>query len=287
MRLISELRHLPEFVKISHSVFALPFALAALFLGAAGMPRPMTLLLVIGAVVTARFAAMAFNRIVDRRWDALNPRTVERHLPARKVSLPTAWMVVIISILLFIAIAWKINALAFQLSPVALLAVLGYSFTKRFTSFSHFFLGAALGIAPLGAWVAARGELASPIPWLMGLAVLCWVAGFDIIYALQDEAFDRSQQLHSMVVRWGTRRALGLVRVLHGAMWMLLVAIGILAHSNRIYFAGVAAILLALIWEQWLMREAGTERLQKAFFEANAIVSFSYFATVVLSVMTS
>ncbi len=283
MRFAAELRHLPDFVKISHSVFALPFALASLILASDGWPGGRPLLLVIAAVVTARLAAMTFNRIADRKWDALNPRTQERHLPTGKISLPTAWLVLLWTTAAFIFIAGLINHLAFILSPVALAFVLGYSFTKRFTSFSHFVLGAALGIAPLGAWVAARGELASTTPWLLALSVLCWVAGFDIIYALQDEGFDRTQQLHSMVVRLGPAAALRLVRLLHLIMWFLLFAIRWVTPTTWAYDAGCGLIAGFLLWEHWLMCRSNPDGLQKAFFHANALVSFAYLVTVVLN----
>ena len=280
---LKELRYFPEFVKLSHSVFALPFALAALILAMKGVPDWRTLLLVIGAVISARFTAMAFNRIVDTHYDALNPRTADRHLPSGKMSIFTAWGIVVVGAFIFILISIMINKLAGMLSPVALVIILGYSFTKRFTSLSHFFLGAALGLAPLGAWVSARGTLNDLVPWLLALAVIFWVAGFDIIYALQDLEFDKVHNLHSMVVALGPKRSMILVRLLHAAMFLILVAIGFLLHLNPIYFGGLVIVLLSLIWEQWLMRRLDQKNIQTAFLQANALASFGYLGAVVLS----
>lgn len=284
MSLFQELRHFPDFVKLSHSVFALPFALAALLLASRGLPKITILALVIAALITARTAAMAFNRIVDRKIDAKNPRTATRHIPAGSISLLTAWVIVIISTAAFIIISFSINSLAGYLSPVALLVIFGYSFTKRFTDFSHFVLGAALGLAPIGAWVAVQMNLESYTPWLLGLAVVLWVAGFDIIYAIQDVEFDRSNGLHSMVVKLGKERALHLVGFLHSGMFVMLIFIGLLMHLTWLYFCGLALVLLSLIWEQWLIRRLNQGNLQLAFLQANAGASFGYLAAVVMGV---
>ncbi|MBI4026067.1 MAG: UbiA family prenyltransferase [Verrucomicrobia bacterium] len=282
MNLIQELRHAPEFVKLSHSVFALPFALASLFLAARGAPEARTLWLVVGAVVTARLAAMAFNRVVDARLDAANPRTAGRHLPAGKISRATAWAIVTAGALLFILISAAINTLAAMLSPLALAVVFGYSFTKRFTRYSHFVLGAALGLAPLGAWVAMRAELGDVAPWLLALAVTCWVAGFDMIYALQDVEFDRAHGLHSMPAAVGATRSLWLVRALHLIMLAILLVIGLILRLGWPYFAGLTLVLASLTWEQWLLRQPDSRKLQLAFLQANGLASFGYLAAVLL-----
>jgi 4-hydroxybenzoate polyprenyltransferase len=279
-----ELRHFPEFVKISHSVFALPFALAALLLGAQTFPDWRILCLVVCAVVCARFTAMAFNRIVDSKFDSQNPRTSQRHLPSGKMSKSTAWAIVFLGISLFIFISWKINNLAYLLSPIALTVILGYSFTKRFTHLSHFVLGIALGLAPLGAWVAVRNDLSSLIPWLLALAVMCWVSGFDMIYALQDQDFDRRHGLHSMIVALGEANVLRLVPLLHTIMLCLLVWIGISIHLKMIYFLGLLVVLGSLVWEQWLIRHLNESNLQKAFFQANAIASFGFLGATILGI---
>lgn len=283
-RIWRELRQLPEFVKLSHSVFALPFALASLLLAFRGLPQGRVLILVIAAVVTARVTAMAFNRVVDARIDAANPRTAGRHLPTGQISMRTAWGIVVISAIGFVAIAWSINRLAGVLSPVALTVILGYSYTKRFTRFSHFVLGIALGLAPLGAWVAARGELTEVAPWLLALAVVCWVAGFDMIYAMQDAEFDRAHGLHSMVVALGPARTLVLVRLLHATMWLLLATVGLVLELRWPYAAGLVIVLAGLVWEQWLLRRPDQKNLQWAFLQANGIASFGYLAAAALGV---
>jgi 4-hydroxybenzoate polyprenyltransferase len=284
MSFSQELRHFPDFVKLSHSVFALPFALAALLLASGGLPKATDLALVIAALVTARTAAMAFNRIVDRKIDAENPRTAVRHIPSGAVSLATAWMIVAASTIAFIAISFSINRLAGYLSPVALLIIFGYSFTKRFTNFSHFVLGIALGLAPIGAWVAVQMNLESYTPWLLGIAVVLWVAGFDIIYAIQDSEFDRNHGLHSMVVKLGEERALRLVGFLHSGMFVMLVFIGLLSKLAWFYYCGLAIVLLSLAWEQWLIRRLNQGNLQLAFLQANAGASFGYLIAVVMGI---
>jgi len=285
MPFFKELRHFPDFVKISHSVFAMPFALAALLLGAGTFPSWRIVALVVIAVICARFTAMAFNRITDIKFDALNARTAQRHLPAGKISVSTAWLIVGVGILSFVLTSWKINPLAGWLSPVALLIVLGYSYMKRFTRFSHFVLGAALGLAPLGAWVAVRNDLHSLVPWLLAFAVMCWVAGFDMIYALPDVEFDRSHGLHSMVVALGEKHVLRLVLILHTAMLCILIWIGFLMKLEFLYFAGLLIVLGSLVWEQWLVRHLNDSNLQKAFFQANAIASFGFLGAVILGTL--
>ncbi len=284
MNRIRELRHFPEFVKLSHSVFAMPFALASLLLASGGWPPLPTLGLVVAAVILARTSGMAFNRLVDAHFDAANPRTAERHLPSGKLSISVARSIVFVSALGFVFVSIVISPLAGKLSPVALLLVLGYSWTKRFTHFSHFVLGAALGLAPVGAWLALRGNLNNSTPWLIGLAVVFWVAGFDIIYALQDFEFDRKQGLHSMVVAIGPKRALQLVRLLHLAMFLILVGIGLLFPLKWPYFAGLGIVAACLLWEHWLMRWINQQNLQLAFLQANAGASFGYLAAAALGV---
>jgi 4-hydroxybenzoate polyprenyltransferase len=279
-----ELRHFPEFVKISHSVFALPFALGSLLIAERALPSFKILFLVIAAVICARFTAMAFNRIVDSQIDAQNPRTAQRHIPAGIISPSTAWFVVILGAGMFVFISWKINLLAACLSPIALGLILGYSFMKRFSRFSHFVLGIALGLAPLGAWVASKNDLNELTPWLLAVAVMCWVAGFDMIYALQDAEFDRSHGLHSMIVALGEKTILRIVPVLHLIMLGLLIWIGMLSSLSIFYFVGLLSVACSLIWEQWLVRHLTDANLQKAFFQANAIASFGFLAAVILGI---
>lgn len=286
MSRLQELRHFPEFVKLAHSVFALPFALAALLLASGGWPPARTLGLVVAAVVLARTAGMAFNRVVDAHIDAANPRTANRHLPSGKMTLITARGIVLLAAGGFVAVSILIGPLAGRLSSVALFFVLGYSWTKRFTSFSHFVLGAALGLAPVGAWLAARGNLGDPVPWLIGLAVMLWVAGFDILYAVQDVEFDRRQGLHSMVVALGPEGALRLVRVLHVSMGLVLVGVGLLFPLPWPYFAGLGIVAAFLLWEHWLMRCLHQGNLQLAFLQANAGASFGFLTAAALGVFT-
>jgi 4-hydroxybenzoate polyprenyltransferase len=285
MSFFRELRHFPEFVKISHSVFALPFALGALLLGAHGIPSLKLIVLVIAAVVSARVVAMSFNRIVDAKFDAKNPRTTQRHLPSGKISPTTAWVIVILGVALFILTAWNINLLAFCLSPVALLFVMGYSLTKRFTRYSHFFLGLALALAPLGAWVAVKNDLNELTPWLLAVAVVFWVAGFDMIYAIQDVAFDKEHGLHSMIVAFGQKNILRLVPILHLAMLALLIWVGVLCQMGNFYYVGMIVVLGSLVWEQWLIAHLNEANLQMAFFQANAIASFAFLGAVVLGTL--
>ncbi len=284
MPLLQELRHFPGLVRWSHSAFALPFALASLLLAVGGLPGGRVLLLVMGAVLSARVAAMAFNRIADAELDALNPRTAERHLPSGRLSRATAWGIVLIASAVFVLIAALINPLAGLLSPVALVIVLGYSYTKRFTAWSHFVLGLALGLAPVGTWVAARAVLWDFIPWFLALAVICWVAGFDTIYSLHDNEFDRSHGLHSMGVVLGKPRALGLARALHAGMLIPLVGVGVLAGFPWPYYAGLAVVMAGLLWVHVLIRCSGTTNLEGASLGANTLVSFGYLGAVALGV---
>jgi len=256
-----------------------------MILAASGFPGWRTFLLIIGATVTARFAAMAFNRVVDAKYDAANPRTTERHLPSGRMSMFTAWLIVATGSILFMTISMWINRLAGILSPVALLVIFGYSFTKRFTHFSHFFLGAALGLAPLGAWVAVQNSLANFAPWLLAVAVVCWVAGFDMIYALQDEKFDHTHGLYSMVVALGPKKTLVFVRLLHATMLGILVVLGFIIELRWSYFAGLLVVFASLCWEHWLMRQLKQGNLEKAFLQANALASFGYLGATILGTM--
>lgn len=281
-RWITELRHFPGFVRLSHSVFALPFALAALALACDGLPSLRLLGLVVAAVVFARTAGMAFNRLADAAFDARNPRTASRHLPAGRVSRATAWGIVGISLAAFVAVCALINRLALALSPVAVAIVLGYSLTKRFTRGSHFVLGVALGLAPLGAWAAARGTLADAAPWLIAGAVVFWVAGFDIVYATQDAEFDRAEGLRSLAAAFGSERALRWVPWLHAVMLLLLIAVGPLLRLGWAYHAGLLLVLAAILWEGRLVARREDREMQAAFLRANALASFGYLGAVIL-----
>lgn len=275
-----------EFVKISHTVFALPFALASMAVAARetyGWPGWEKFLLIVAAVFCARTCAMAFNRIVDRKFDAKNPRTANRHLPKGEISLPSAWTLWAISAALFVVASWQINPICFYLSPVALFVVCFYSLTKRFTDFTHIYLGIALSLAPIGAWLAVRGSI-SITPIVLALAVICWLIGFDIIYAIQDYEFDRKAGLHSLVVRWGPKNALQFAFLVHLLMWGLLVLFGILCKFRVPYFPGMIVILIVLLFEHWLAKRRSLNWVSIAFFRLNALISMIFLATTWASV---
>jgi 4-hydroxybenzoate polyprenyltransferase len=235
-------------------------------------------------MVCARTAAMGFNRIVDRRFDALNPRTAQRHLPKGQIPLVNAWALVIVSALGLGYVSWLINPLCGWLSPVALLIVFFYSFTKRFTDFSHIFLGLALGIAPLGAWLAVRGRFDWP-PCVLALAVVFWLVGFDIIYAAQDWEFDKSQGLHSLPVRLGIAPSLQVARFAHAIMAILLLAFGLISRLRVPYYIGFAIIVACLIVQHRLAKKRDPISLNVAFFRMNAVISAVFLGAVVVDVV--
>jgi len=259
-------------IKFQHTLFALPFALAGMVLGSGGLPEARTALWVVVAMVGARSAAMAFNRIVDREIDARNPRTAGRALPTGRLSPGFAWAFTVIAAATFVGAAAMLNPICLALSPVALTIILGYSLTKRFTAGSHFVLGIALGIAPLGGWLAAQGRFAVP-PLLLTAAVLAWTAGFDILYACQDIDFDRRERLFSIPARWGAARALRLAAGLHLVAVALLAALAPIGGLGWIYLGGIAAIAALLLYEHSLVSPDDLSRLDLAFFRVNAWVS--------------
>ena len=276
-----------EMIKFEHTVFMLPFALMAAVIAAhhdwlrLAHKLPWILL----AMVGARSAAMAFNRIVDREYDARNPRTAMRALPAGLLTVPQVTVFTIAASALLVAAAYALNPLAFALSPVALLLALGYSYTKRFTAWSHFFLGLALAVAPVGAWVAVTGRIDPPALWLGG-AVVCWLFGFDILYACQDTEFDRASGLHSMPARLGNAGAMRVSRLAHALMIGLLVMAGISAHLGAVYFAAVALAAGLVAWEQSLVKPNDLSRLNLAFFTLNGYVSAGLFLLTLVDVLT-
>jgi 4-hydroxybenzoate polyprenyltransferase len=289
MNPLSQLSKWGEFVKISHTIFALPFALASMVVAARdfeyrGWPGWEKFLLIVAAVFCARTCAMSFNRIVDRRFDAKNPRTAQRHLPAGAISLPSAWTLCLLSAIGFIAVAWQINRICFYLAPVALFVVCFYSFTKRFTDFTHIYLGIALALAPIGAWLAVLGQI-HITPIILALAVICWLIGFDIIYAIQDYEFDRANNLHSLVVRWGPKNALQFAFLIHLVMWALLVFFGLINKFRVPYFVGLLIILVSLLLEHWLARRRSINWVNLAFFRLNALISIVFLTTTIASVV--
>ena len=266
-------------IKFQHTLFALPFALAGMVLGAGGAPTARTAIWVVVAMVGARSAAMAFNRIVDREIDSRNPRTAGRPLPTGRLSLGFAWSFALAAAVIFVTAAAMLNPVCLALSPLALAIILGYSFTKRFTAASHFVLGLALGIAPTGGWLAARGTFAAP-PLLLTAAVLAWTAGFDILYACQDIDFDRRERLFSIPARWGAARALRLAAGLHLVTVALLAALVPVAGLGWIYLGGIAAITGLLLYEHSLVSPDDLSRLDLAFFRVNAWVSVIVLAAI-------
>lgn len=262
-----------EMIKIEHTLFALPFAFLGALLAANGLPTFRQVLWIIVAMVGARSAAMAFNRIADRNIDARNPRTATRALPAGSLSVGFVWAFTIVSAAVFLLAAAMLNRLTLLLAPVALASVLLYSFTKRWTQFSHLVLGWCLSIAPTGAWIAVRGEIGSPVPLLLSLVVLLWTAGFDILYACQDYDFDRREGLRSIPARVGISRALWIARALHAAAFLALVWLYVLTGLGALAFAGVIATGALLVYQHRLVRADDLGRLNAAFFTTNAFVS--------------
>ena len=262
-------------IRFSHTIFALPFALGALIVAANGLPSWRTFLLVVLCLVFARTAAMLFNRLVDWSLDQRNPRTASRHL---LVSKPVVAAVLVLSSAAFIGSAMAINWLTFLLAPIALAIVFFYSVTKRFTSATHFFLGFALAIAPVGAWIAQTGRVDLP-PIILAAGVICWVAGFDLIYATQDYDFDRREHIRSLVVKLGIMRSLRLAQLLHLLTFAALIIFGIVAKLGPLYYWSLPLVAAALVYEHKTQKLdfAGVNR---AFFQSNAFVSAVFLVAV-------
>ncbi len=262
-------------IKIEHSVFALPFALASAFLAAGGLPEWRILGLVVIAMIAARSAAMAFNRFLDSEIDGQNPRTAMRSIPAGRLSRSFALGFTLVCLALFVFICARLNPLALVCSPLVILVLLGYSATKRFTRYSHFVLGLALGLAPVGAWVAVTGQLHWD-PVLLGLAVAGWTAGFDMIYACQDIEFDREVGLHSIPARIGVKKTLLLSRSLHLAMICLLVYLGLHWSFHPVYWVGMTIVGLCIIYEHYLVWDGDLSKVDMAFFTMNGAISLIF-----------
>ena len=269
-----------RFIRFSHTIFALPFALGSMAVAAGGFPGWKICALILVAMIFARTAAMAFNRLADWEIDKRNPRTASRHTLLPK---PAAVALLALSAAGFVLTARFINPLCFRLSPLALAIVFLYSLTKRFTHWSHFFLGLSLSVAPVGAWLAVRGQFDLP-PLALALAVLLWVAGFDIIYATQDHEFDRAEGLHSLVVKLGIARSLAVAGALHWLMLAALAGFGWLAAMGRVYFGSLGLIAAALVFEQHSARSLDVRGINRAFFQSNAFVSVVFVAAVFLDV---
>lgn len=265
-------------VKFSHTVFALPFALIGFTLAityASSGFRWYLLLLMLLCMVFARSAAMAFNRYLDRKYDALNPRTAQREIPAGKIKAGNALGFTIANCLLFIATTFFINTICFYLSPVALFVILFYSYTKRFTALCHLVLGIGLSLAPIGAFLSVIGYF-DMIPLLFSFTVLCWVSGFDIIYALQDEGFDKAQQLHSIPVALGARKALWVSDTLHVFAALLVIAAGILAPFHWLYWSGAVIFIGLLVYQHLLVKPNDLSKVTMAFANTNGVASIVF-----------
>jgi 4-hydroxybenzoate polyprenyltransferase len=281
---VNRLHTYASFVRFSHSVFALPFALtgALLALNQTGQWGPADVVPRVGwivvAMVAARSAAMGFNRLVDARYDALNPRTASREIPRGAMSRGEATIFVVVSALAFVAAAWQLGPVCLALSPVALAIVFWYSLAKRVTSYTQLFLGLAMAVAPVGGWLAAGGPARAPEPWLLGLAIGSWVGGFDVLYACQDLDFDRAQGLRSIPVRFGVRGSLAISRAMHVIAFVSLLALGRVAGLGWLYLAGVLGVGVLLVFEQSLVSEHDLSQVKRAF-DLNGYVGILYFVT--------
>jgi 4-hydroxybenzoate polyprenyltransferase len=277
-------KHYLGLVRFSHTLFAMPFALASMLWAAQGFPTARIFLLIVLCMITCRNAAMAFNRLVDADIDKENPRTARRHLPAGILSRAQVLGFLMANAAVFVAATWFVNRLAFALSLPALMAACGYSLTKRFTAYSHFFLGLAIGISPVGAWIAVRGAFA-PEPILLCLALILWIAGFDIIYATQDYQFDKRRGLHSLVVKFGIPGSLWISKILHLAMWLVLAALGYWGGLGLAYRISLAAVAALLLYVHVFRRSASLDAMNQDFFLANIAVSFCVLAGIGASVI--
>ena len=265
-----------EMIKFEHTVFALPFAFLGAFLAARGFPGWSVSGWILLAMAGARSAAMAFNRLADHRYDAINPRTADRALPSGKLDRRFVWLFVIVSATLFVTAAWALNPLALKLSPLALAIVLLYSYSKRFTALSHLFLGLSLAAAPVGGWVAVVGRLDWE-PFFVAGAVLLWVGGFDIIYACQDIEFDRRVGLHSIPSRLGVRAALWIAAAFHVGMIGLLLAAFSIFQLSVLSWIGLLLAAAGLAYEHSLVRPNDLSRVNAAFFTVNGVISVVLF----------
>ena len=274
-------------IKFSHSVFALPFAFVSGLIAWSRVGVSLTALdivLLLVCMVSARTAAMGFNRIVDRNIDAINPRTRNREIPAGAISLREAWTFTVLACASFVVASFAVNTLCGVLSLPLLALLLGYSLAKRYTTFAHFVLGLCLGMAPVGVWFAMTGSFAWP-PILLGLGVTLWTAGFDVYYSCQDESFDREAGLRSIPARLGTMRSIALVRLIHACASAAFIAFGVLAGMGPVFFAGLAGVIGILVYEAWILRNGDLSRIDLAFFNLNGYVSILFAAATLVDVL--
>ena len=266
-------------IKFEHTLFALPFAFLGAVLAANGLPTWRQILWITVAMFGARSAAMTFNRIIDRKFDAENPRTANRELPSGKLSVNFAWAFFFTSIILFEIAAYSLNWLTFALSPVALVCVLGYSYAKRFTAFAHLILGWSLAISPTAAWIAVRGAIDSVVPLLLSLLVMMWTAGFDVLYACQDYDYDRKAGLRSIPARFGIKNSLWIARLFHAQAFFVLILLYLITDLGWLALTGVFAVGALMIYQHTLVKPNDLSRMNAAFFTTNAFVSVILFVT--------
>jgi len=278
----AKLREWCELIKVEHTVFALPFALGGLILSGTGLPSVSALFFTIVAFAGARAAAMSLNRVIDAQMDALNPRTKQRSIPAGRIKKNTAVFFAVLSFLLMIAAASQLPPLCLALSPIAIIWLCFYSYTKRFTWLCHFVLGIALGGAALGGWLAGGGSLSLPAPWIFAMAVSVWVAGFDIVYACQDYEFDAAQKVFSIPARFGIAWALNISIALHVVTILALVALGFLLNLGIVYWLGVVSVSAMLVYEHAIVSAHDLSRVNAAFFNTNGIVSILAFVCILI-----
>jgi 4-hydroxybenzoate polyprenyltransferase len=282
--MLKKIKIILEMIKFEHTIFALPFAFTSALLAAKGLPSWRTILWITVAMVGARSAAMGFNRWADRRFDAANPRTSTRALPQGLVTPGQVALFTVVSSLVLVFAAYMLNPLSFYLSPVALAVVFFYSYTKRFTFLSHAFLGLAISLAPIGAWIAVTGRLEAPA-LVLGCAVLFWLLGFDVLYALQDMDFDRTTGLHSIPQRFGVRQSLWISRASHAVTMAGLLWLFFLLHLDGFYLAGIGVALVLIVYEHTLVREGDLSKLNLAFFNMNGYISVAIFTFTLLDVL--
>ena len=266
-------------IKFEHTLFALPFAFLGAVLAADGLPSPWQIVWITVAMFGARSAAMSFNRIIDRRFDAANPRTANRELPSGKLSVSFAWMFFVFSVLLFELASYQLNWLTFALSPVALLSILGYSYAKRFTAWAHLILGWSLAISPTAAWIAVRGEFDSEVPILLSLLVMMWTAGFDVMYACQDFEFDKKAGLRSIPARFGIANSLRIARLFHAQAFIVLFLLYLVTDLGWLALIGVFTVGALMVYQHTLVKPNDLSRMNAAFFTTNAFVSVILLAT--------
>ena len=279
-----KLKIILEMIKFEHTVFALPFAIMSAFIAEEGLPPLTKLGWILVAMVGARSCAMAFNRLADAEIDSQNPRTATRAIPAGLITKGAVWFFTLVSAGLLVCAAWRLNPLAFALSPVALAVIMGYSFTKRFTALSHLWLGLALSISPVGAWIAIKGQF-DWTPIILCCVVLLWTAGFDIIYACQDVNFDRKHGLHSIPARIGIRWALWVSSALHVIAVLLLFGIPLLTELGLFYYIGVGIVVLIFIYEHAIVKPDDLSRVNLAFFTLNGMISLVLMALSIADIL--